>query len=126
MSVQYPGARQELSALGDTFETTSDTEVLLRAYLRWGDACPKKLNGIFAFTVYDPGRRRLFLARDPIGVKPLFYAQRGSSLFFASELKSLLCFPEISPGSTPAGCMISCFWGRDARRAMACSVAFTS
>ncbi len=92
-----PELRQELSALGDTFETTSDTEVLLRAYLRWGDACPKKLNGIFAFTVYDPGRRRLFLARDPIGVKPLFYAQRGSSLFFASELKSLLCFPEILP-----------------------------
>ena len=92
-----PELRQELTDLGETFDTASDTEVLLRAYLRWGDRCPKKLNGIFAFAVYDPDRRRLFLARDPIGVKPLFYAQRGGSLFFASELKSLLCFPEIFP-----------------------------
>lgn len=92
-----PELRQELINLGETFDTASDTEVLLRAYLRWGDCCPKKLNGIFAFAVYDPDRRRLFFARDPIGVKPLFYAQRGGSLFFASELKSLLCFPEILP-----------------------------
>ena len=92
-----PELRQELTDLGETFDTASDTEVLLRAYLRWGDRCPKKLNGIFAFAVYDPDRRRLFLARDPIGVKPLFYAQRGGSLFFASELKSLLCFSEILP-----------------------------
>lgn len=92
-----PELRRELIQLGETFDTASDTEVLLRAYLRWGDSCPKRLNGIFAFAVYDPARRRLFLARDPIGVKPLFYAQRGGSLFFASELKSLLCFPEILP-----------------------------
>ena len=92
-----PELRQELTDLGETFDTASDTEVLLRAYLRWGDCCPKRLNGIFAFAVYDPDRRRLFFARDPIGVKPLFYAQRGGSLFFASELKSLLCFPEILP-----------------------------
>ena len=92
-----PELRNELQSLGDSFDTTSDTEVLLRAYLRWGDACPQKLNGIFAFAVYDPSRRRLFLARDPMGVKPLFYARRGGSFFFASELKSLLCFPEIPP-----------------------------
>ena len=67
-----PELRNELQSLGDSFDTTSDTEVLLRAYLRWGDACPQKLNGIFAFAVYDPSRRRLFLARDPMGVKPLF------------------------------------------------------
>ena len=92
-----PELRRELQALGDEFQTASDTEVLLRAYLRWGDVCPKKLNGIFAFAIYEPNRRRLFLARDPMGVKPLFYAQRGGSLFFASELKTLLCFPEILP-----------------------------
>ena len=92
-----PELRRELQDLGEEFRTASDTEVLLRAYLRWGDACPKKLNGIFAFAVYEPARRRLFLARDPMGVKPLFYAQRGGSLFFASELKTLLGFPEILP-----------------------------
>lgn len=92
-----PELRRELEELGEAFHTASDTEVLLRAYLRWGDACPKKLNGIFAFAVYEPARRRLFLARDPMGVKPLFYAQRGGSFFFASELKTLLCFPEILP-----------------------------
>lgn len=89
--------RQELSALGDTFLTQCDTEVLLRCFLRWGVDCLAKLNGIFAFAIYDSAERRLYFARDPMGVKPLFYAQRGDSFFFASELKSLLAFPEISP-----------------------------
>ena len=92
-----PELRSELLTLGETFDTHCDTEVLLRGYLRWGEAVVEKLNGIFAFAIYDPGACRLFLARDPMGVKPLFYAQRGGSLFFASELKSLLCFPEIEP-----------------------------
>ncbi len=92
-----PELRQELQSLGDHFSTTCDTEVLLRAWNRWGPDCLNKLNGIFAFAVYDPRERRLFFARDPMGVKPLFFAQRGGSFYFASELKTLLKFPEIQP-----------------------------
>lgn len=89
--------RQELSALGLSFQFHSDTEVLLQACLAWGSDAPKKLNGIFAFAIYDSRNRRLFFARDPMGVKPLFYAQRNGCFYFASELKSLLRFPEIAP-----------------------------
>lgn len=89
--------REDLKSKGVRFDTTSDTEVLLKAYLQWGDDCVERLNGIFAFAIYDMSRRRLFFARDPIGVKPLFFAQRKNSFYFASELKSLLCFPEIAP-----------------------------
>lgn len=89
--------REDLTARGVTFDTTSDTEVLLKAYLQWGYDCVKKLNGIFAFAIYDQRTRRLFFARDPMGVKPLFFAQRNDGFYFASELKSLLCFPEIEP-----------------------------
>lgn len=89
--------REELSSLGVSFSSHSDTEVLLQAFLRWGHRTPEKLNGIFAFAVYDERNRSLFFARDPMGVKPLFYAVRGGTLFFASELKTLLLFPEIAP-----------------------------
>ena len=89
--------RNELESLGEHFTTHSDTEVLLRAYLRWGAGTPERLNGIFSFAVWDARNQNLFLARDPMGVKPLFYALRGDTLFFASELKTLLLFPEIRP-----------------------------
>lgn len=89
--------RQELISCGTRFQTKSDTEVLLQAYLHWGEECPARLNGIFAFAIYDHKQRSLFFARDPMGVKPLFYARRNSGFYFASELKSLLCFPEIEP-----------------------------
>ena len=89
--------RRELLARGEHFLTRCDTEVLLRSYLCWGPACLSRFNGIFAFAIYDHQARTLFFARDQMGVKPLFYARRGGSLFFASELKTLLCFPEIEP-----------------------------
>lgn len=89
--------RTLLSAEGCDFRTRSDTEVLLQAYLHWGPKCLDRLNGIFAFAIYDHRTRQLFLARDPMGVKPLFYSIRGSSLFFGSEIKNLLRFPEIQP-----------------------------
>ena len=79
------------------FGSHSDTEVLLKAYITWGPEAVTRLNGIFAFAVYDVRNRSLFFARDPMGVKPLFYARREEKLFFASELKSLLLFPEIDP-----------------------------
>lgn len=95
--------RQELAALGCVFRGHSDTEVLLQAYLVWGENCVKKLNGIFAFAVYDSRERSLYLARDPMGVKPLFYALRGRSLLFASELKTLLRHPLVKPEITREG-----------------------
>lgn len=89
--------RQELLAAGHTFLSHSDTEVLLHTYLEWGQDCLKKLNGIFAFAIWDERKQQLFIARDRMGVKPLFYAQRGSSFLFASELKAILAHPDVKP-----------------------------
>lgn len=87
--------REELLQKGYHFLGHSDTEVVLKAYHCYGAACCERFNGIFAFCVYEHLNRRLFLARDPMGVKPLFYALRGRSLIFGSELKALLCHPLI-------------------------------
>ena len=89
--------RRELTALGYIFETNCDTEALLYAYMAWGEGCLPRLNGIFAFVVYDEGRRALFLARDRLGVKPLFWAQAHGALVFASEIKALFRHPGIRP-----------------------------
>lgn len=89
--------RRELEGLGWEFLTNCDTEVLLVAYMQWGMECLEKLNGIFAFAVYDEARRRLFLARDRMGVKPLFFSFAGDSLVFASEIKALFEHPDIRP-----------------------------
>lgn len=87
--------RKELENFGYEFTGHSDTEALLLAYIHWGADCVKKLNGIFAFAVWNEKEKSLFMARDRFGVKPLFYAQRDSSLIFASELKALLANPLI-------------------------------
>lgn len=87
--------RRELALKGYTFRGHSDTEVLLISYIEWGEECVNYLNGIFAFAVWDEKGEKLFLTRDRIGVKPLFYARSTSGLIFASELKSLLLHPEI-------------------------------
>ena len=92
-----PELHAQLAALGHRFVSHSDTEVLLHAFAQWGPDCLEKLNGIFAFAVWQQRAQKLFLARDRIGVKPLFYALRGDSLIFGSELKTLLCHPEIPP-----------------------------
>lgn len=89
--------RAELSLKGYIFEGWSDTEVLLCAYIEWGEACTQKLNGIYAFAVWDAERKQLFLARDRIGVKPLFFYRKGSTFLFASEIKALLAHPTVSP-----------------------------
>ena len=85
--------RRELWALGHQFLGHSDTEVVLHAYAQWGEDALHRLNGIFAFAVWEKNARRLFLARDRIGVKPLFYAPRRDGLIFASELKTILAYP---------------------------------
>lgn len=87
--------RRELEKLGHVFRTECDTEVVLHAYLQWKEDCAGKLSGIFAFAVWDGPEKRVFLARDRMGVKPLFYAVRGSRLIFASELKTLLIHPDV-------------------------------
>ncbi len=89
--------RQELIARGHNFRSRSDTEVLLIAYMEWGRECVTRLNGIFAFAVWNEREQTLFLARDRLGVKPLFYARRGSAFLFGSELKALLAHPAVKP-----------------------------
>ena len=85
--------RRALEGEGHHFLGHSDTEVVLHAYAQWGAECVNRFNGIFAFGVWERKAERLFLARDRIGVKPLFYSQLGNGLLFASEIKTLLCHP---------------------------------
>jgi asparagine synthase (glutamine-hydrolysing) len=92
-----PELRQELADRGHVFNTRCDTEVLLVAFIEWGSACVERLNGIYAFGIWDEANQSLFLARDRIGVKPLFYTEQGSSLIFGSELKTLLANPLVRP-----------------------------
>ncbi len=85
--------RRELEAFGQRFATRSDTEVLLAAYRQWGRECLSRLRGMFAFALWDAGRRELFVARDRVGIKPLYYAAVGGVFYFASEAKALLEIP---------------------------------
>lgn len=89
----YQDLRKELEALGRRFRTATDTEVILEAYLAWGSACLARLNGMFAFALYDGRQKQLLLARDPAGEKPLFYRLHSGTLTFASELKALFTDP---------------------------------
>lgn len=110
--------RVELIAAGMSFKTNSDTEVVLKAYMHYGESCVQHFNGIFAFAIYESHNRRLFIARDKMGVKPFFYTLQGGRFIFASELKTVLLHPAvpheideigigelllIGPGRTP-GC----------------------
>ncbi len=82
--------RHELKACGVTFTGHSDTEVLLKAYIKWKEKCVEKFNGIFAFAIWDKKEEKLFIARDRIGVKPFFYYNRKGEFVFASEIKGIL------------------------------------
>ena len=86
----YKEIRKELEAAGEVFSTGSDTEVLLKAFRRWNTRCLDKLNGMFAFAVWDDVEKMLVLVRDRAGIKPLYYAQIGGQLVFASEIKAIL------------------------------------
>jgi asparagine synthase (glutamine-hydrolysing) len=90
--------RAELEAAGCRFQSRSDTEVLLQAWARWGRQTLARLNGMFAFALWDRERRELVLARDRYGVKPLYYAKRGDVLLFGSEIKALLAHPALNAG----------------------------
>ena len=95
--------RAELERAGTSFVSHSDTEVVLKAYAQWGEACLTKFRGMFAFALWDAARRRLFLARDPMGIKPLYYAHAGSYFLFASEVRTLLGTGLVPARIDPAG-----------------------
>lgn len=92
-----PELRAELEDLGYRFETACDTEVVLNAYLCYGESCAERFNGMFAFAVDDCLENRTFLCRDRFGVKPLFYTFQGGRLAFGSEIKALFEFPGVNP-----------------------------
>ena len=87
--------RRELQRLGHSFRGHSDTEVVLAAYCQWGSGCLDRLNGIFAFGVWEERRQRLFVARDRMGVKPFFYKLHENGFLFASEIKTILAYPTV-------------------------------
>ncbi len=91
----YRELRDALLSRGHDFRSQSDTEVILHAYEEYGEECPQRFNGIFAFGIWDARRGRLFLARDHFGVKPLYYSQQGDHFYFGSELKAILAAPGV-------------------------------
>ncbi|WP_297484243.1 XrtA/PEP-CTERM system amidotransferase [Ferrovum sp.] len=92
----------ELQALGHTFRTHCDTEVIVHAWEEWGENCVERFRGMFAFALWDRSRQKLFLARDRLGVKPLFYSLQSDGKFiFASELKALRLYPGFDPTLDP-------------------------
>ncbi len=92
----YREIRETLIARGHRFRSTSDTEVVLRAFLEWDTACFEKLKGMFGLAIWQESQRRLILARDRMGIKPLYFCRRAGQIYFGSEMKALLEHPEIS------------------------------
>lgn len=90
--------REELIRLGYSFRSKTDTEVILNAYAEWGESCLDKLNGMFAFAIWDTRKEKLFMARDRAGIKPLFYYHDAHHLIFASEIKAIKQYPGIELG----------------------------
>jgi len=104
--------RRELAGMGAQFKTEGDTEVILAAWQKWGVKCLDRLHGMFAFALYDQGTRQLFLARDRLGVKPLFTARLSDgSIAFASELKGLLAHPLLRREADPLAVEDYLTWG---------------
>src|SRR5438876_11475627 len=87
--------RTELEAKGYRFHSRTDTEVVLNAFVEWGEKCLDRFNGMFAFAIWDKRERKLLLARDRYGIKPIYYARCGNSFLFGSEVKSMLTHPEL-------------------------------
>src|SRR5436190_6730397 len=93
----YEEVRNELESAGERFMTSSDCEVLLKAFRKWNVGCLDKLNGMFAFAVWDDVEKTLILMRDRVGLKPLYYAKIGDNIVFASEIKAILVTGLVSP-----------------------------
>ncbi len=107
----YRELRKELEAKGYRFRSNSDTEVLLYLYVEHGADMVHRLRGMYAFGIWDETKRELFLARDPFGIKPLYYADDGITLRFASQVKALLCGDKIDREADPAGHVGFFVWG---------------
>jgi asparagine synthase (glutamine-hydrolysing) len=103
--------RRELEGLGYRFRSRSDTETIVRAYEQWGIDCLRRLRGMFAFAIWDQRCRRLFLARDRVGKKPLFYTAAGDRFLFASELQALVAAPEIPLEANTSSIDLYLSWG---------------
>ena len=112
----YKSQRDELLELGYPFKTKSDTEVILAAYHYWGLDFLEHLNGEFAFVIWDSNQRRLIAARDPVGVKPLYFKSNSQELLFCSEAKGILSLPRIRRQISPnylAGTLMGIYDGKD-------------
>jgi asparagine synthase (glutamine-hydrolysing) len=105
----YRELRHSLEQAGHCFNTDSDTEVLLNAYQEWGKHCLQRLRGMFSFGIVDYEKRNLFLARDPLGIKPLVYSYAGGHFSFASEIQGLCVLPGSSSLCRPSGRFMSCY-----------------
>jgi len=103
----HAGLRGELESLGHRFSSCSDTEVVLRAFLQWDKQCFSRLRGMFAIALWTESQKRLVLARDRMGIKPLYICRRGDDLYFGSELKAILEHPEIERRLNLAG--LNCY-----------------
>ena len=99
----YPELREGLIGKGYRFNSHSDTEVIINAYACWGDACVEKLHGMFAFAIWDSCQQKLFLARDRMGIKPLYYAQSSRGFYFASNPQALLATGLFATDIDPVG-----------------------
>jgi asparagine synthase (glutamine-hydrolysing) len=107
----YIELKVDLLQAGHVFKTESDTEVLLHAYLEYGSECLNKLNGQFAFAIYDKKLEELFIARDRVGIRPLFYTHIDNNLIFGSEIKTLFEHPDVKPEIDPvAMSQLFTFW----------------
>lgn len=92
----YLDVREELLHKGHVFKTRSDTETIVHAYEEWGESCVDRLRGMFAFAIWDENRQRLFVARDRLGIKPLYYYWDGKTLIFGSEIKAIVANPRVA------------------------------
>jgi asparagine synthase (glutamine-hydrolysing) len=107
----YRELRAELEAEGVSFRSHSDTEVLLHLYRRDGDRMCDRLRGMFAFAIWDDERKGLFLARDPLGIKPLYFSSEGGNFLFASQIKALMASGLVPDAPNPAGHVSFFLWG---------------
>jgi asparagine synthase (glutamine-hydrolysing) len=98
----FRSLRDELTEPDEPWQSHSDTEVILRAWRRWGLDCLTRLRGMYAFALWDAASRKLFLARDPFGIKPLYWARRGRTVGFASEIRAILAMGIVDGRVDPA------------------------